>query len=185
MTANIYAEVWNVRHKSPEMVTREDVDLVLKAMRSDPRVSHVEYMGCVAQGRPAFEIRASDTQEGDLVGLFAINRCLNALSETQAGHATRVANLHASVEARVAEMRIHKAAMDAEVQEEREENLRRLKGRGINPRRLSWYVNCLARGSYVDPEDGIHDDFGWYCREIVRGRPQPMRLDLYLDGFTH
>ncbi|WP_203155359.1 hypothetical protein [Methylobacterium aquaticum] len=64
----------------------------------------------------------------------------------------------------------------------RVENRKRLQDAGISPQRLSWICNCLARGVYLD--DDALEDWSWYSREIVRGRPAPMALHRHVAGFV-
>lgn len=175
---------WWTRAKPAEAVTDEEVAEALAEMRADPRVARVEYKGRVLQGRPAFEIEATDTQEGDLVGLFSIGRCLNALSETQAAHRERLARNRAEGEAAYAAMMAERRAEEERQRAARGANLRRLRQQGFNPYDLARYVNALAAGRYIEPDHPGADAFAWYFREIVRGGPQPMRLGLYLADFT-
>ncbi|KST61192.1 hypothetical protein AO398_00435 [Methylobacterium sp. GXS13] len=155
------------------------------AIAADPRVVHVQYLGRVLQGRPAYEIKATDTAEGTLNGDYSIGAVLNAMAMTTAEHEAHLAEGRAKFDALVESVRmqaIERRKQDEKLKAERVENLRRLKSAGISRQRLSWICNRLASGSYV-PNDAL-EDWAWYESEIVRGRPSPMKISLYVDGFV-
>lgn len=174
---------WWTRRKPAEDVTDEDVAEALAEMRADPRVSRIEYRGRI-NGRASFDIEATDTQEGTLAGVHSIGRCLNALSETEAGHRERVARQRAEGEAAFAAMMAERRAEEDRHQAQCEENLRRFRAAGFNPYDLAHYVNALAGGRHIRDDHPGADAFAWYHREIVRGGQHPMKLGLYLANFT-
>lgn len=186
MQIRISASAFALANAPVESLTQTDVAIALAEMRADPRVSHASYRG-PALGLPQrpvirhpVEIKAVDTAEGTLDGVYSIGRILNALAETEAEHRSRIAAKR--TECGLAAERAREAASEAEAV--KAENLSRLVEAGIRPESLARYVNCVARGVFIDPDDRSHDDYAWYCLNIVRGGDRPMELRRYLANFS-
>lgn len=184
MQIRISASAFALANAPVESLTQSDVAIALAEMRADPRVSHASYRG-PALGLPqrpvirhAIEIKAVDTAEGTLDGVYSLGRILNALAETEAEHRSRIAAKRA--ECGLAAER----AREAEAEAVKIENLARLVEAGIRPESLARYVNCVARGVFIDPDDRSQDDYAWYCLNIVRGGDRPMELRRYLANFS-
>lgn len=164
------------RHKADDELTEQEIAEAVAGMAADPRVIRVQYLGRKLQGRTAVVIDAYDTQEGEFHGLYNVGRCLDALSETRAGYLDRVVRQHAERDPPLVPM----TAREEQYQAERKDNLRRLEAAGFDPVELVDYVNRLVIGRCIEPDHPGSNAFGWYENEIVRGRPRPMQLGLYL-----
>lgn len=185
MLSTALKAVLHLKDANSTSLTDDQIAKVTAAIEGAPRVSHVEYLGRVLQGRPAYKIRAADTVDGVIDGEYSIGRVLQVMARTTKEFRADIAAGRAKFDALVESVRqesIKSAAENAEKNAERIENLRRLKKAYISPKHLAWICNRLASGQYVN--DDALDDWAYYEREIVRGRPFPMKLSLYLDGFV-
>jgi len=113
-----------------------------------------------------------------LDGVYSVGRCLHAMLGPNE-------NIEEKAQAERTMRRAQADALMADIARvhEKEDNFARLVAAGIRPETLARYVNSVAGGCYIDPDDRAHEDFAWYEREIVRGRGRGFELHRYLANF--
>lgn len=176
----IPAVVRHLKDRPAGSISDEEIVQVVDVLRNDERVTSIAFSRREPGGRPLLKVVATDTTAGpgEFAGEFSVGRVIATLSERWMPHALR---MEAKWEAE-AEMRARIRDRDHQEHLEKEENERTLQRFGISVQELVWISNRLADGRHIS--DGHMDDWMIYEREVVRGRPKPMKLDLYLPNCT-
>jgi fructose-1,6-bisphosphatase/sedoheptulose 1,7-bisphosphatase-like protein len=170
------AHILAVANKRAETVTDAEVALCVAALLADPRVASARTAGRDVSGRALVEVAAIDAIGGDLSGTVTVGRAVNALSETQSGHAQR-RERQREEEARWKE---EARRMAEEREAERKENTRLLYALGVTHSDLMSIGNRLIRGTYINADDLAK--WRLYLDLVVKGRPRELDLGLYVHG---
>lgn len=195
MSLPLYKDIVCLVDKGPYRITEEEAHDALAVMRSDARVQELEYKGLDNAKRRILVIRATGLACGSINGTGPITSAIRQLAFTDEEYQAFRVRQEAICEEYDRRCAEEYAKEDAKrkrdallrippTEAERQENYRRLMAARIDPYGLVRYVNALAAGRYIEEDDPASDDFGWYCREIVRGRHHPMKLSRFLANFT-